>query len=383
MYSTSIPRTTIIPLPTIIPVHSNSEEPRFSSVEKAIEKINENSIKSIAFLTGIIDETGAQELAKALINNTSIEKLNLFSNRIGDPGTHAITAALANNTSLKILNLRHNGISELSTKEFSTLLKNNTSLQSLDFSCNDLKETGTKAIAEALAQNTSLANLSLENTKIGKLGIQAVAESLQSNTTLRQLDLNSNKIDEEDAKILAKALVNNSSLDTLKLGNNCFGTLEIQPIPSTSHHQTEQQSFNPKRNIFGQHSAKNSSETTKNTENTVSHKYFNDFISENSLEIFLGKLKDNTTLTDLQCAPFLPLYLENSKPYSKLERIQSDITKRNQQKELLISRAASALKKLSELSPTSLPTEIAELIAQQLVTTEFDAATLRRIGNLV
>ena len=113
-------------------------------------------------------------------------------------------------------------------------------------------------------------------------------------------------------------------------------------------------------------------------------------------------LKNNTTLTKLSLnivdiAPIalttlrdslnitttLPrISVNNFDKNQALEAVEQYIKSfenRNQEKELLTAKATSVLKVLA----LETPTEILNLISEQLLITEYDGATLRQLGNSV
>ena len=198
----------------------------------------------------------------------------------------------------------------------------NSTLKKLVLCNNFIDDDGVVNIVDFLKVNTSVSELDLGGNRIGDIGATHIALALRENTALNTLDLSSNKIELKGFNSLRLGLKNNTTLTKIKLSVNGFDI-----------------------DMFNMEDYLDSNEDSETDEDLV--------------DIDHG----NTLFT---------AYLDIRK-----------ICNRNKDKELLLKKATPVLKKLSELSPTSLPTEIAELIAQQLVTTEFDAATLRRIGDFV
>lgn len=214
---------------------------------------------------GIIGESGASALARALRSNCSLTYLNLGYNAIGETGAAAIGEALQSNCNLTHLYLTKNKIGDrgvealakaLQSKRFFTQLNplEQTSIEDsgvaefhfalvkaihgscsirvtcLDLSKNNICCSGAIALANALLSNSTLERLGLNSNKIACSGAEALAKALQLNGTLAHLDLQGNKIGDSGATEFTEALNKNYTLTYLDLSSNPIGELGAQSL---------------------------------------------------------------------------------------------------------------------------------------------------------
>ena len=152
-------------------------------------------------MDGVIGDSGAEALSKALQLNCTLTHLDLRCNRIGDLGAEALaTTLLSSGTQLSQLNLRHNVICSSGAIAFAKALQSNTSLTRLALGSQCLPGAGIVSsvailIAAALKSNRTLTHLDLSSSKIGDSGATELAQSLQHhNDSLKYLDLRCNPI---------------------------------------------------------------------------------------------------------------------------------------------------------------------------------------------
>jgi Ran GTPase-activating protein (RanGAP) involved in mRNA processing and transport len=200
-------------------------------------------------------------------------------------------------------------------------LAKNTSLKILSFADNNISAIGAESLAKGLIGNTSLLMFELNFNENGNECVESLIKIVANNTTLRRLNIVFDVIDDNIAQSLAKAFQNNTTLNSLGLNNN--------------------------------------------------------EISETGFTTLIDTFIKNTTLTDISCfSSSLLLYQLGGK--STMYGLIESINERNKEKESLKEKGTLSLKLLAP----ELPTEITSLIAQELLITEPDAATLRRLGDL-
>lgn len=214
---------------------------------------------------GIIGESGASALARALRTNCSLTYLNLGYNAIGETGAAAIGEALQSNCNLTHLYLTKNKIGDRGAEALAKALQSErtftqfnqleqsfiedsgvaelhfTLVKAIHGSCsirvtrlvlneNNICCSGAIALANALLSNSTLERLGLNSNKIACSGAEALAKALQSNGTLARLDLQGNKIGDSGATEFAEALNKNYTLTYLDLSSNLIGELGAQSL---------------------------------------------------------------------------------------------------------------------------------------------------------
>lgn len=214
---------------------------------------------------GIIGESGASALARALRTNCSLTYLNLGYNAIGETGAAAIGEALQSNCNLTHLYLTKNKIGDRGAEALAKALQSERTFTQfnqleqsfiedsgvaelhfalvkaihgscsirvtcLDLSKNNICCSGGIALANALLSNSTLERLGLNSNKIACSGAEALAKALQSNGTLAHLDLQGNKIGDSGATEFAEALNKNYTLTFLGLSSNPIGELGAQSL---------------------------------------------------------------------------------------------------------------------------------------------------------
>lgn len=194
--------------------------------------------------------------------------------------------------------------------------------------------------------NTSLKKLNLWSTGPGEAGTNSIAAALVNNTSLKSLDLGG--VSSIDSPLLSfgEALINNTSLTECNLGNTSIEFEDAKALAAIIQKNTT---------------------LTELGLNMVD-------ISPIALTTLRDSLNITTTFTRISVNDF-----DKNQALEAVEQYIKSFENRNQEKELLTAKATSVLKVLAPETPT----EIANLISEKLLTTEYDGATLRRIGNMV
>lgn len=121
--------------------------------------------------------------------------------------------------------LRESGITSDGAIVIAKALLNPNSLERLFISHNNVGDTGAIEIAKALRNNGTLKQLCLGSDDITDAGIEQIARTLEVNRTLTHLWLPSNKITDQGLKLLAEVLTNgNRTLQVLSLEWNRFSS---------------------------------------------------------------------------------------------------------------------------------------------------------------
>jgi hypothetical protein len=334
------------------------------------------TLTNLTFCRTRFKDEAALDLVKILENNTTLTSLTFYTSRFDQAGFKAIAQNLVNNKALKILDLSDNNINNDIATTIAEFLKLNSNLTELSLSCNSITDDGAKLISEALKFNHTLRKLDLSRNSISDrdgsiisdivrfnstlteinfcdINIQdesaiALAEVLKFNTSLTRLDLSKNLILSRGIKHIADALLSNQTLTEVKLSINIIDSDHFLELIRDFIKTIEILNFDI-NNEDGNYS---------NIENVTRLHYKADS-AINRLAVKANNIEN----TD-----FLKAYLTIQK-----------ICNRNRQKELLINRATQVL---TVLSPET-PTEIADLLARELLITEIGAETLRRVGDLI
>ena len=179
-----------------------------------------------------IGETGAVAIGEALQSNCSLTHLYLSNNQIGDRGADALAKALRSEDTFTQLNpLEQSSINDSGVAELHFALVKaihgscSTQVIRLDLRCNNISCAGATALADALLSNSTLERLDLSSNRIACTGAEALAKVLQSNRTLTRLDLKGNKIGDSAATEVAETLIKNYTLTYLDLSSNPIGEL--------------------------------------------------------------------------------------------------------------------------------------------------------------
>ena len=308
--------------------HFETEE---LSTQSEIKDLVLNLQKHFNMNTGIEIDICAQQIADILQKNPNFNELDLSGEFLDN--ADVIFKVLENNTTLIKLDLSGNLLDDQSAILIGKALETNNTLETLSLQCNHFNQNGINAIFNSLKKNNALLNLDIRSNNFHNDNAKNIAESLIENSCLTSLDLDSMTIDSKDLKIISEALQNNIVLTNF----NCSYVRTL----NEEYYDSEPDGWIRQGTFF-----------------VVDSDYESDSNQEESIDINEIDFKNEYAVIQSICA-------------------------RNKDKEVLLKKVTPVLKKLSELSPTSLPAEITKLIAQQLVKTEFDAATLRRIGDLV
>ena len=121
--------------------------------------------------------------------------------------------------------LRESGITSQGAVVIARALSSPNSLERLFISHNNIGDTGAIALAKALQNNVTLKQLCLGYDEITDDGVNHIANTLEVNRTLTHLWLPSNRITERGLKRLAEVLTNtNRTLQVLSLEWNKFSS---------------------------------------------------------------------------------------------------------------------------------------------------------------
>jgi hypothetical protein len=296
-------------------------------------------------------ENYAHQLATILENNPTFNALELTGAFIQNEAALTIVKALENNKTVTSLNLSNNYINANGIIAINTLLQTNTTLITLDLSRNSLGNTGAIAIGEILKNNKTLKTLYLNAIQLSCKGISAIAKGLQENSSLEEIEIKYNDFCYDSTEAMAQVLENNSTLKYIDLSGTCIDMLGVQGIAAALKNNTSI------RNFF------------------LSYEFLNDNESDDSYpDNYIGDdgfFEINSDYEEKR--------QEHEKDFLKEYAVIQLICTRNHQREALEHKGTISL---CLLAP-ELPTEIANLIAQKLLITECDAATLRQLGDKV
>jgi hypothetical protein len=281
-------------------------------------------------LSGLgIRNNGAEAIIKALVGNKTLTSLNLSNNCFNADGIHALSSVLETNTALIKLDLSRNPISDQGARIIGNFLKNNKTLQSLCLGAIELHSDGIDAIFNGLKKNKALSSLKIGNNSIGNDTVFSIAQALANNSSLKNLDLLGLEMNIDDLKILSEALQKNFRLTNLKINN--------QPPISYDSDESISDRWLPNGRFFILNSDYESNSDEDKNHEQLKNEYLNHY-----------------------------------------DYIQS-ICNRNKEIALLAAKATPVLRILAP----EIPSEIANIISEQLFIREDDAATLRRISDLV
>lgn len=321
---------------------------------KNLHNINKNEYSNIRwFQSKRIGKEASIEMAQYFSNKPTVIELKIYSASLLNDEAYDLVSFLEKNNTITSLKLFNSTINADGFYIIAQSIKNNTMLKNIKFSGNENREDVSIAIyiAEIIKFNKTLTDINLTDLNIDDDGIKVISEALAINTTLSKINLSGNPYSHLSANHLGHALEANNTITHIVLRDN--------------------------------------------------------FISIKGYKILLDKLKNNVVLTTIEIdeasqelyssneddnyagisekglmvdgSEIFESHDKNFKEYPRLyENIQS-ICQRNKEKESLITNATLGIKKLA----SELPEEIVNLIAQQLLKTEHDAATLLRLGDLV
>jgi hypothetical protein len=269
-----------------------------------------------------------------------------------------------------ITELRLNQVSLLNDEAYDLVyfLEKNTTITSLKLLSPSINTAGFSIIAQALKTNTTLQKIKFSDNVNRENVSPSIAEIIKFNKTLTDLNFTNLHIDDDGIKVISEALAINTSLSKINLSNNIYSNNSANYLASSLESNRTIKHINLRLNLMG----------------------------IEGYEILLKKLVNNISLTTISLDEVNPALLISEEFVNTNERFQKHLTlpqgeyfkiyeniqsicHRNKEKEILIERAIPIIKLLA----LETPTEIANLISEQLLTTEHDAATLRRIGNLV
>ena len=296
-------------------------------------------------------ENYAHQLETILENNPTFNELELTGAFIQNEAALTIVKALENNKTVTSLNRSNNYINANGIIAINTLLQTNTTLITLDLSRNSIGNNGAIVIGEILKNNTTLKTLYLNAIQLSCKGISAIAKGLQENSSLEGIEIKYNDFCYDSTEAIAQAIENNSTLKYIDLSGTCIDMLGVQGIAAALKNNTSI------RNFFLSYEFLNDNESDESDSD-------NYLRSDGFFEIDSG-YKENRH--------------EHEKNFLKEYAVIQLICTRNKEKEKLLERATL---KMILLAP-EIPTEIAYLLSEELLTTESDAATLRRLGDLV
>jgi Ran GTPase-activating protein (RanGAP) involved in mRNA processing and transport len=296
-------------------------------------------------------ENYAHQLATILENNPTFNELELTGAFLQNEAALTIVKALENNKTVTSLNLSNNYINANGLIAINTLLQTNNTLITLNLSRNSLGNTGAIAIGEILKNNKTLKTLYLNAIQLSCKGISAIAKGLQENSSLEEIEIKYNDFCYDSTEAIAQAIENNSTLKYIDLSGTCIDMLGVQGIAAALKNNTSI------RNFFLSYEFLNDNESDDS--------YPDNFIRDDG---FFEIDSDHEEKRQ-----------EHEKDFLKEYAVIQLICTRNHQREVLEHKGTISL---CLLAP-ELPTEIANLIAQKLLITEHDAATLRQLGDKV
>ena len=296
-------------------------------------------------------ENYAQQISTILESDPTFNELQLAGSFIQNEAALIILKGLENNKTVTSLNLSNNYINANGINAIDKILQNNTSLITLDLSRNSLGNDGAIAIGEILKHNKTLQNLYLNAIQLSCKGISAIAKGLQENSSLIGIEIKYNDFCYDSTEAIAKALQNNSTLKYIDLSGTCIDMLGIQGIAAALKSNTTITNF------FLSYEFLNNNESDDS--------YSDNYMRADSFSEVDSDHEESRN--------------EHEKDFLKEYAVIQLICMRNYQKEVLEHKGTISF---CLLAP-ELPTEIACLIADKLLITEHDAATLRRIGNKV
>ena len=296
-------------------------------------------------------ENYAQQISTILENDPTFNELQLAGSFIQNEAALIIFKGLENNKTVTSLNLSNNYINANGINAIDKILQNNTSLITLDLSRNSLGNDGAIAIGEILKNNKTLQNLYLNAIQLSCRGISAIAKGLQENSSLLGIEIKYNDFCYDSTEAIAKALQNNSTLRYIDLSGTCIDMLGIQGIAAALKSNTTITNF------------------------FLSYEFLNNNESDDSYsDIYIRGDSFSEVDSDHEESRN-----EHEKDFLKEYAVIQLICMRNHQRELLEHKGTISF---CLLAP-ELPTEIAHLIAEKLLITEHDAATLRQLGEKV
>ncbi len=296
-------------------------------------------------------ENYAEQLATILENDPTFNELELSGAFIQNEAALTIIKALENNKTVTSLNLSNNYINTNGMDAVSKLLQNNTSLTKLNLSRNSLGNAGAIFIGEIIKNNKTLKTLYLNAIQLSSIGISAIAEGLQKNTSLLEIEIKYNDLSDDSIEAIAQVLENNSTLKSIDLSGTCINILGVKEIALALKGNTSINNF-----IL-------SDEFLSGSESDDS--YSDRYIRADGFFEFDPDYEENKN--------------EHENDFLKEYAVIQLICTRNKEKEILLEKS---IPKMILLAP-EIPTEIADLLSQQLLITETDAATLRKLGELV
>ncbi len=298
------------------------------------------------------------------------------TSRFNQVGFNAIAQALENNKVLKTLDISESNINDDMAIVIAEILKLNSNLTELSLSCNSITDDGAKLISEALKFNHFLRKLDLSRNSISDADGSIIATIIKFNSILQEIQFCDNYIKNESTIAISEGLKFNTSLSRLDLSNNCILAQGIKHIADALLSNQSITELNLSISIIdSDHFIEPIQEFIKTIENLnfdINHEGTHQYSIANVRRL---QYKDNSTINRLAVKANNIENVEFLKAYLTIQKICN----RNRQKEFLVARATPILQKLAPETPT----EIADLLARELLITESGAETLRRVGDLI
>lgn len=270
-----------------------------------------NNLGNIQYLFLGKNRIGSTGTAKIYFGK--LVHLNLSNNHLHDKEAAEIGANLKHNNTLTYLNISDNKIRYCDA--ISKSLKYNITLQHLDLSYNCLCD-GAVAICKSLVHNIALKHLNLSFTNIDREGINEISRLLMNNNVLEYLNLSYNNI--TDATGLALMIENNQTIHTLNIEHNsiaCPGGTKIMKALSVNHSLTSL--FIGNNPMYDVANEICNMLILNNTLRTLS---IYDSVWHGDMDIIIGALKNNHTLTELHNRP---CFVRNCEYISRNKEIEN------------------------------------------------------------
>jgi Ran GTPase-activating protein (RanGAP) involved in mRNA processing and transport len=187
-----------------------------------------NHICGVDFLmTGVVDNSGLQELTSALNtigSRSRLRKIILSRNYLDTKGFHTIANLISSGfQSLSELYLRDCGANDEAMVKLMHGLKHAKNLHILDISHNKFGAEACEAISDALSVNSRLKQLMMSECDCGPMGAVCLMKGLSANLSLEALLLSDNNICDEGAEAVGLMLKVNNRLKHLDIQENCIG----------------------------------------------------------------------------------------------------------------------------------------------------------------
>lgn len=334
------------------------------------------TLTNLTFCRIRFKDEAALDLVKILENNTTLTSLTFETSRFNQVGFKAIAQALVNNKVLKKLYISESNINDDIAILIAEILKLNSNLTELSLSCNSITDDGAKLISEALKFNHTLRKLDLSRNSISDADGSIISTIVKFNSTLKEIQFCDNYIKNESAIAISEGLKFNNSLSRLDLSKNLILIHGIKHIADALLSNQSLTELKLSINIIdSDHFIEPIQEFIKAIENLnidINHEGKNQYNIENVTSLHYS---DNSTINRLAVKVNNSENIEFLKAYLTIQKICN----RNRQKEFLVARATPIFQKLAPETPS----EIADLLARELLITESGAETLRRVADLI